>query len=362
MEFDAKVSFVTNTCFVIYFCSRPFHHFFKPIIQIGLMPNWVTWGMLLIERFFFTYSYWYFWQKHGLDPDLPLQTKCSKLEIKQDEYEYKRISVHTSLKILIGERTMFTSDICYDLYSDGNIKYCANTLPARFLRRSRRLISIPRVGYTFSIRPDLQSVTYHGLGPRENYPDRKSHCEHGIWTTTPSTMGYNYIFPSENGNRSDCQWVMFTRGDATDRPPSDLPNGYVYADLPVPPNGCKYEDHDGFMIIAGHHCGETYTGRKSTAKSNVKHYDDYGDDDDHDDDGFQPKFHLSALLHSQQELHRATHTHELEERRDGEGIIHCNIDSHLMGIGGDVGWSPCVYDDYLLKPCDMSKYGYYTTE
>ena len=118
-------------------------------------------------------------------------------------------------------------------------------------------------------------------------------------------MGYDYIFPSETGNRSDCSWVMFRGKDTREK---------------VRGAGSKIRNNtDGFMIVSQHR-------------------------NDHQ------KFHFSALLHSQLELHRATHTHQLEQRNEGDHIIYCNFDSHLMGIGGDVGWAPCVYDEYLLNP------------
>jgi hypothetical protein len=35
----------------------------------------------------------------------------------------------------------------------------------------------------------------------------------GVYKTSPSKMGYQYIVPSENGNRSDCRWVRFESSD-----------------------------------------------------------------------------------------------------------------------------------------------------
>jgi beta-galactosidase len=85
-------------------------------------------------------------------------------------------------------------------------------------------------------------------------------------------MGYDYIVPSENGNRCDCEWVAFVS-----------------------------REHHGLLIMVDPHCN----------------------------------FSFSALLHSAEELNHADHTCDLEERTDGESPIFVNIDHQLMGLGGD---------------------------
>ena len=60
-------------------------------------------------------------------------------------------------------------------------------------------------------------------------------------------------------------------------------------------------------------------------------------------------FSCSALLHSTEELHHASHTCDLDQRADGKHPIYVNIDHQLMGVGGDDSWSPCVYSDFVLK-------------
>jgi beta-galactosidase len=52
------------------------------------------------------------------------------------------------------------------------------------------------------------SVTYIGRGPFENYPDRQSAAHLGEWHQTLSEMYTPYIFPSENGLRTDVSSVL----------------------------------------------------------------------------------------------------------------------------------------------------------
>jgi len=65
---------------------------------------------------------------------------------------------------------------------------------------------LPRIGMQFSM-PSLsknQDIGWQGLGPFENYPDRKSAARYGDYNLPIEMLHTNYIFPSENGLRCDC--------------------------------------------------------------------------------------------------------------------------------------------------------------
>jgi beta-galactosidase len=147
----------------------------------------------------------------------------------------------------------------------------------------KRLIKIPslaRVGMSLTLDPTLCSVQYFGRGPHENYPDRKAASEMGVWKTTAKDNPFSYIFPSENGNKTNCHWLTLL--DAKGR------------------GLCIVTDHKG--------------------------------DDICQDRGFN----FSVGLHSQQELHAARHTYDLPPRKNGVAPVYINIDHKIMGLGGDV--------------------------
>ncbi len=137
----------------------------------------------------------------------------------------------------------------------------------------RGIPSLPRVGLSFGLHPAFHRVKYFGRGPHENYVDRKSGAQIGTWSTSPSKMGFDYIVPSENGSRSDCRWASFE------------------------------SDIGGLIVSADSNC---------------------------------ELFSFSALLHTNHELHTASHTNDLDQRKDGEHPIFVNIDNRCMGLGGDV--------------------------
>ncbi len=74
-------------------------------------------------------------------------------------------------------------------------------------RAARDLPMIPRIGYQCRIPNRAPLWQWYGLGPHENYIDRKS----GAWTTihqgfVPSTF-HSYIDPQESGNRTGVRWA-----------------------------------------------------------------------------------------------------------------------------------------------------------
>jgi beta-galactosidase len=163
----------------------------------------------------------------------------------------------------------------YTIYSDGRVRISNHVNPLRPLRRTP---SLPRIGMKMTLDPSLYQIQYYGRGPHENYPDRKSSAEIGVYNTTPNQMSYlGYIVPSENGSRSDCEYAAF-----------------------------RSLNGDGIGIV--------------TTKPNES----------------LGTFAFSALHYSIPELNAAMHTCDLPDRsEDGKHAIHVNIDHALMGLGGD---------------------------
>ncbi len=69
------------------------------------------------------------------------------------------------------------------------------------------LVSLPRLGLTMELPGTFGSVTWRGLGPHENYPDRKESATFGTWTLDVTEMPYPYVMPQDTGNREDACWV-----------------------------------------------------------------------------------------------------------------------------------------------------------
>jgi beta-galactosidase len=67
---------------------------------------------------------------------------------------------------------------------------------------------MPRIGVSTTVnKQSKQEVNWLGLGPFENYPDRKSAARFGHYSVSLTELHTPYIFPTDNGLRSDCEML-----------------------------------------------------------------------------------------------------------------------------------------------------------
>lgn len=69
------------------------------------------------------------------------------------------------------------------------------------------LETLPRVGLTLQLPGSFEQVTWRGLGPHENYPDRQESATYGTWSKAVSEMPVPYVVPQDTGNRGGTHWV-----------------------------------------------------------------------------------------------------------------------------------------------------------
>jgi hypothetical protein len=258
------------------------------------------------------FSYEYHWRDHGISQASIVSRKCTRSSITHGKE--KTMIECDSVMVSEGGHKLMLLKLSYSLYKTGRIGIETRVTPRAWIRL---IPSLARVGLSLTLSPSFRHVSYFGRGPQENYPDRKTGAQLGLWETSPSKMGYDYIVPSENGNRSDCKWAALRSGKS------------------------------GVLI------------RPNNKKEN---------------------FCFNALLYDGNELHRAQHTIDREEREDGVHPIHVNLDHKQMGLGGDVryvcfvsygclpsssllnschfmhSWFPAVYPQYLVE-CKEYSFG-----
>ncbi|MEU5093499.1 glycoside hydrolase family 2 TIM barrel-domain containing protein [Streptomyces sp. NPDC020996] len=68
-------------------------------------------------------------------------------------------------------------------------------------------VPLPRLGIRFGLA-HADSVTWHGGGPGEAYPDTRSASRLGRWTSTVDDLQTPYVRPQENGARADVRWAQ----------------------------------------------------------------------------------------------------------------------------------------------------------
>ncbi|QIZ51741.1 beta-galactosidase [Dickeya zeae] len=74
---------------------------------------------------------------------------------------------------------------------------------------ARHLPSPARIGLSVQLAAVNPQVSWLGLGPHENYPDRRLAALHGRWQQPLEAMHTPYIFPSENGLRCHTQELRY---------------------------------------------------------------------------------------------------------------------------------------------------------
>ena len=165
---------------------------------------------------------------------------------------------------------------------------------------------VPRIGVTFKIPRELTQVEWYGLGPWENYCDRRTAALLDVWKASVGLVGGlagadgeiayperrlnpdNYTEPGEQGYRTNCRWISFGDGSGKSVKVTAL-------NAPV---------------------------------------------------GF------NAWPYSQAALEKAKHQWDLA----AEDAITVNVDAVQMGVGGDNSWGARPHDD------DMVGKGEYTLD
>jgi beta-galactosidase len=73
---------------------------------------------------------------------------------------------------------------------------------------NEKLPPLPRIGVSLALaKSDDLQAKWLGLGPFENYPDRKSAARYGQYSLSLEELHTAYVFPTDNGLRSDCNFL-----------------------------------------------------------------------------------------------------------------------------------------------------------
>ena len=106
---------------------------------------------------------------------------------------------------------------------------------------AEQLLALPRFGIITGLAEDFEQVRYFGMGPHENYQDRKSSARWDLHTATLSDMYEPYLSAQENGYRSHNQQLQISRPSGpTLTVISSKPFGFSY--LPFHPNELSQEN------------------------------------------------------------------------------------------------------------------------
>jgi beta-galactosidase len=75
------------------------------------------------------------------------------------------------------------------------------------------LKDLPRVGMEIVIPAGFEALEYFGLGPVENYRDRKNSAKLGVFKNQIVNEHFAFIPPSENGGHEETRWLTLSNGE-----------------------------------------------------------------------------------------------------------------------------------------------------
>lgn len=163
----------------------------------------------------------------------------------------------------------------------------------QFSKLSENIPEIPRMGMQMQVPEDFSNLKWLGRGPHENYRDRNSSAEVGLYESTVADQYTPYIRPQENGYKTDTRWLSLT---------DDSGNGVLI-------------------------CGDPLI---CFSALNFLH-------DDFESPGKLSQYRKDAITAN-------THTKDLKAR----DFVNLNVDLGQMGVGGDNSWGARVHPEYRL--------------
>ena len=119
------------------------------------------------------------------------------------------IRIHTTLSLsAMTLQRILSGEITWTVNPAGEITMALD------MAMDPEFTMLPRLGIRMFLPRQMEKVTYCGLGPMENYPDKCRAASHGQYETTVSDLHEDYLMPQENGAHGDCDYVILEGGNA----------------------------------------------------------------------------------------------------------------------------------------------------
>jgi len=163
----------------------------------------------------------------------------------------------------------------------------------QFSKISDKIPEIPRMGMQIQLPEEFTNLKWLGRGPQENYTDRKTSADVGLYESTVADQYTPYIRPQENGYKTDTRWLTLTDDNGT---------GILVSGYPIICFAALNNIHDDFESP-----GKLSQYRKDAKSAN-------------------------------------THTVDVKPR----DLVNLNIDLGQMGVGGDNSWGARIHPQYRL--------------
>ena len=221
------------------------------------------------------------WKKAGE------RLKVTRAEITQPEMGKVVVTFRYDIAGLSGEKIAGYSTV-YTILGSGDL-IVKNSIS----KVSSKIPELPRMGMQMQLPTELNNLKWYGRGPHENYCDRCTSAEVGLYESTVGDQYVPYIRPQENGYKTDTRWLALTDENGT---------GILVTGDPLFCFAALHNIHDDFESP-----GKIGQYRKDARTAN-------------------------------------THTTNVKPR----DLVNLNVDLGQMGVGGDDSWGAEIHKKYRL--------------
>ena len=124
-------------------------------------------------------------------------------QLEGGDRNWKRLTEQTD-KPFGASDFKFTQNVVYTVRADGSIQ-----VEAAINSNNPQLV-LPRLGYVMKTPAAMDNFRYYGRGPVDNYPDRKTSQNIGIYQNKVAKEFENFPKPQDMANHQDTRWCLLT--------------------------------------------------------------------------------------------------------------------------------------------------------
>lgn len=201
------------------------------------------------------------WFDNGLDR---LQHTAQKATILTNRPDGTVVLVFNIESQAPGNEFKFTTSQVYTVYPDGKIE------SQSAITSNKPTLILPRLGYAMKLPKQMDNLTYYGRGPIDNYPDRKTSQNIGIYQNKVEKEFENFPKPQDMANHQETRWCTLTDNTgagmffASDQPMSISALPYSAQQLYAAKHPYELPASDGIYLhldkavtgLGGNSCGQ----------------------------------------------------------------------------------------------------------
>ncbi|MFC1716490.1 beta-galactosidase subunit alpha [Candidatus Poribacteria bacterium] len=139
------------------------------------------------------------------------KSRLHEMQHRVDSVEYheineKVVQIHVKSRIAPPVLALgYECEYTYTIYGSGDVILEAHGVP-----KGEHPDTLPRIGLQMALPEEFDHISWYGRGPGESYVDSKQANRIGVYSRMVDDLYVPYVYPQDNGNRTDVRWVSLT--------------------------------------------------------------------------------------------------------------------------------------------------------